>query len=92
MNSATDALIIIGRKFPEHWTDTFDSCFNDPLMLRQLTSLNFKWIKFIKMMPSLKIVLSSPAEAHFGPSQAPKMGFLARIVDGVNLKLLTIFV
>ena len=35
---------------------TFDSCYNVRLMLRQLTNLNFKWKRLIKMMPSLLAV------------------------------------
>ena len=37
-----------------HGTDTFDSSFNDLLMLRQLTDLNFKWKELIQLMPSLR--------------------------------------
>ena len=49
-NSATYPLVIISRKIAEQifWerqsTDTFDSCFNGPLMLRHLIDLNFKMI------------------------------------------------
>ena len=56
----------------------FDSCFNDPVIYRQLTDLYFKWKKSIKMMllliaireTILKAVLPLPAETHSSSSQA----------------------
>ena len=50
INSVTDPLIIVYRKFPNkyswerHHADTFDGCFNSHFTLRQLTDLNFKMV------------------------------------------------
>ena len=55
----------------------FDSCFNDPVIYRQLTDLYFKWKKSIKMMllllaireMILRAVLPFSVETHSSPSQ-----------------------
>ena len=59
MNCAADTLIMICRKFSEkiflrtRLDNPFDSYFNGRLMFRQLTDLNFGWIKLMKVVLSL---------------------------------------
>lgn len=78
---------------------TFDSCFNDPVILKKLTGLELKrrqlvftccqWDIFILI---LRTVLYPSAEEHSRRTQATKMDLFAIIVKGFILTLLTILV
>ena len=90
LNSATEALIIICRKFlnkyswERHRPNTFNSCSSAQLMLKQLTELNFKMI--LSFYPAIEI---SPLgfqklcciHLHSGTSQTSQMELFAGIVN-----------
>lgn len=90
LNSATEALIIICRKFlnkyswERHRPNTFNSCSSAQLMLKQLTELNFKMI--LSFYPAIEI---SPLgfqnlcciHLHSGTSQTFQVELFAVIVN-----------
>ena len=101
-NPTTDTLIMICRNYLNKYcreryrTDTFDSCFNSWLMLRQLRESWLKWWyyyllsgRYLRLNFKSRVV--STLEVYARLSQEPKMGILAIIIiNGFKLKLITI--